>query len=71
MRRPYFGDMDLQRRMLAHEDTGSAGVIEMDVREEEVSQVAELEAVLVQHRMQAGDARRRPAVVERRTVVGL
>src|SRR5256885_9911291 len=63
--------MDLQRRMLAHEDAGSAGVIEMDVREEEVAQVLELEAALVQRIMQVRDARRRTAVVERRTVLGL
>jgi hypothetical protein len=49
--------MYLQRRMLAHEDSGCAGVIEMDVREEEVAQVPELETAFAQSRVQPLNAR--------------
>src|SRR6266568_1543202 len=43
----------------------------MDVREEEVAQVLKLEAALPQSQMEAWDARRGSAVVQRRTVLGL
>src|SRR2546429_638248 len=38
------GDMDLQAGMLADEHTGGAGVVEMDVREQQVADVAERQA---------------------------
>ena len=64
-------DVHLQRRVLAHERAGGAGVVEVDVREEQMADVAELEAALREPGLQRRDARRRPAVVEREAVVGL
>ena len=71
MRRAQLGDVHQQPGMFAHEDPGSAGVIQVDVREEEVAQVLKLEAALAQGRVQALDAGRRAAVVERGTILGL
>ena len=48
MRRAYLRDVDLQRGVLAHEDPGRAGVVEMDVGEQQVPQVLELEPALAQ-----------------------
>ena len=46
MRRAYLGDVHLQRRVLAHEHARRAGMVEMDVREQQVPQVLELEPAL-------------------------
>jgi hypothetical protein len=65
------GDVHLQLRVSAHEDAGGAGVIEVDVAEEEVAEVFELQAALLQPPLERRDATRRPAVEERQPVVGL
>ena len=57
--------------MLAHERSRGAGVVEMDVREEEAAQVAELDAARRQRVLERRKAARRAAVVEREAVVGL
>ena len=71
MRRADLRDVHLQRRVLAHERAGGAGVVEVDVREEQMADVAELEVALREPGLQRRNARRRPAVVEREAVVGL
>ena len=57
--------------MLAHERSRGAGVVEMDVREEEAAQVAELDAARRQRLLERRKAARRAAVVEREPVLGL
>ncbi len=57
--------------MLAHERPGGAGVVEVDVGEEEVSEVADLHSAGAQRAAQRGQAARRAAVEERQAVVGL
>jgi hypothetical protein len=42
--------------MLTDEDAGRAGMVEMDVREEEVAQVLELEPTLTQRGVQVLEA---------------
>ena len=63
--------MHLQRRVLADERAGGPGVVEVDVGEEEMADLAELEPSLGEARLQRRHARRRAAVEERRAVVGL
>ena len=46
VRRADLRDVNLQRRVLAHERARGAGMVEVDVREEQVPDVAELEASL-------------------------
>ena len=71
MRRADLGDVHLQRGVLPHERACGAGVVEVDVREKEVADVAQLEPSLGEAGLQGRDARRRAAVVERQPVVGL
>ena len=68
---PIPGDVDDQFGMLAHERSRGPGVVEMDVREEEAAQVAELETAGRQRLMERRKAARRAAVVEREPVLGL
>ena len=56
MRRAYLGDVDLQLGMFADENPGRAGVVEMDVGEQEVAQVLELEPTLTQRGVQVLEA---------------
>ena len=65
------GDMDGERRVLAHERPGGARVIEVDVREEEVLQVADLRAARAERVAKRREAARRTAVEEREPVVRL
>ena len=53
-----------QLRVLADEHAGRAGVVEMDVGEQQVLDVAELVPALGEPALQRGDAGRRPAVEE-------
>ena len=59
--------------MLAHERSGGPGVVEMDVREEEAAQVAELDTARRQRLMRSPPEGRirRATVVEREPVLGL
>ena len=57
--------------MLADESARGAGVVEVDVREQEVAHVAQHERALGQLPLQLRDAGRRPAVLEREPVLGL
>src|ERR1700752_839030 len=68
MRRADLGDVDLKRRMLADEDSCGSGVVEVDVREQEMAHLREREAALAQPGLQRRNARRRPAVEESGTV---
>jgi hypothetical protein len=63
--------MHLEPGMLADERAGGTGVIDVDVREEQVADVCQLEPALGEACLQRVDARRRPAVMDGRTVVGL
>jgi hypothetical protein len=71
MWRAYLGDVDLQYGVLAHENPGCAGMVEMDVGQQEVAKVLELEPPLAQGGVQALEAGRWSAVEERRPVLGL
>ena len=64
-------DVHLEPGVPADERSRSAGVVEMDVREQEVVEVGQLEPTLRQPLLEGGDACRRPAVVEREAVVRL
>ncbi len=71
MRCANLGDVHLQPRVLADEDARGAGVVEMDVRQEEVPQVAQLEPAFAQPGLERADARGRAAVEQRRAVFRL
>ena len=71
VRRADLRDVYLQRGVLAYEDPGRAGMVEMNVGEEQVAKVLELEPALAQGRVQALEACRGAAVEERRSVLGL
>jgi hypothetical protein len=70
VRRADLGDVHLQTRMLADEHARRAGVVEVDVRKQQVAHVGELEAARREPGLQFGHAGRRPAVLQRRPVVG-
>ena len=59
------------RRVLANEHTGRPRVVEVDVREEQVTDVAELEPPCAERVPQGRHAARRAAVEQRRAVVGV
>ena len=71
MRRADLGDVHLQAGVLADEHAGGAGMVEVDVREQQVPHVLQLEPALGEARLQLGDADRGPAVEERRPIRGL
>ena len=71
VRRTDLGNPDVQPGVLAHEHAGRARVVEVDVREEQVPEVAQLETALGQARLQLVDAGGGPAVEQRGPVVGL
>ena len=62
------GDPDRQLRMQPHERAGRPGVIEVDVREQQVSQLGQLDAVLAEACDEPRQRRRRPAVLQREAV---
>ncbi len=64
-------DVDLERGMLTNDRSRGAGMVEMDVGEQEVADVAELEAAGGEAVLQRREAGGRPTVEERRAVVGL
>jgi hypothetical protein len=70
VRRPDLAHVDRQLPVLPRERPRSAGVIEVDVREKEVPQVAEAEPVARQRGLERGQTRARPTVDERRLVAG-
>ena len=59
-------DVHLECRVLADDRACGAGVVEVDVGEQEVADVAELEPALGEAVLQGREAGRRPAVEERR-----
>src|SRR5215213_3051445 len=71
MRRADLRDVHLQAGVLAHEHARRARMVEVDVREQQVPQIAQLEPALREPRVQLGGARRRPTVLQREAVVGL
>ena len=71
MRRADLGDVHLQAGVLAHEHARGAGVVEVDVREQQVADVGELEAALGEPCLQLGHAGRGAAVQSARPVLGL
>ena len=71
VRRADLRDVDDQVGVLPHERPGRSGVVEVDVREEEVAQVAELDAAGRDRLAQRREAARRAAVEEREPVVRL
>jgi hypothetical protein len=71
VRRADLGDVDLKRRVLADEYAGRAGMVEVDVREEQVPEVAQLEPALGETGLEGVDRRRGPAVVQCEPVVGV
>ena len=71
VRRADLRDMDDQPGVLPHERPGRSGVVEVDMGEEEVMQVADLDAAGPERLAQRRDAARRAAVEEREPVVRL
>jgi len=71
VRRADGGDVHRQLRVFPHENAGGACVVEVDVREEQVPEVAQLETALGQARLQLVDAGGGPAVEQRGPVFGL
>ena len=71
MRRADLRDVDLQPGVLADEDAGRARVVEVDVREQQVTHVVELEPVLGEAALERRGTRRGPAVEEGRPVLGV
>jgi hypothetical protein len=68
VRRADAGDVHLQAGVLSDEDPSRSGVVEVDVREEQVAKVAELDAPIPEACPESVHARRRPAVEERGAV---
>src|SRR5262249_13683742 len=62
---------DGELRMTSHDGAGGARVIEVDVREEQVTDVRQRKTVLFQAGLETRQRRRRPAVEQRETVVRL
>src|SRR5690242_6841160 len=60
-----------QARMLPDDRAGGARVVEMDVREEQMAQVGQLEAVRSESGAEGVEGRRRPAVEQRQAVLGV
>ena len=54
VRRADLRDVNLEARMLADERARGPGVVEMDVREQQVAEVGELEAALARRSFRAG-----------------
>jgi hypothetical protein len=71
VRRADLRDMNLEVRLLADEDARGAGVVEVDVAQQQVADVGERQALLGEGLFEPGDADRRTAVVEREPVRGL
>ena len=71
VRRADLGDVHLEAWVLAHEHSSGTGVVEVDVREQQVPDVGELEPLLREAGLQLGDAGRGAAVLEREPVLGL
>ena len=61
-------DVHLQRRVLAHEHSGSARMIEVDVRQEQMPDVSKLEPACAQSGFQLLRRTTRPTVEEGRAV---
>jgi hypothetical protein len=68
MRRADRRDVHLQLRVLAHEHSCRARVVEVDVREQQVRHVLQFQSTPLQARLQGRHAGGRPAVEERRAV---
>jgi hypothetical protein len=71
VRRADLGDVDLETRVLPNEDTRGAGVVEVDVAEEEVADVGRREPARREALLECREIARRAAVEERRPVLGL
>ena len=71
VRSPDLGDVHLQAGVLADERACGAGVVEVDVREEQVPQIGQLETARCEPGLQMLDAGRGATVEERGPVVGL
>ena len=71
VRRADLRDVNDQAGVLPHQRPGRSGVVEVDVGEEEVAQVAELDPAGRDRLAQRREAARRAAVEEREPVVGL
>jgi hypothetical protein len=71
VRRADLRDVHLQARVLADEDAGRARVIEVDVAEQQMTHVAEGQGALFEGFLEARDADRGAAVVEREPSRGL
>src|SRR4051812_31702444 len=61
----------LERRVLPYEYARCAGMVEMNVAQKQVADVREREPVAGEPALQGIDGRRRPAVEDRRAVVGI
>ena len=71
VRRADLRHVDGERGMLSNEGSRRAGVVQVDVREEQVLHVAELDAAPPEGVVQGREAACRPAVEEGQAVIGL
>ena len=71
MRRADRRDVHLQRRVLADEDARRAGMVEVDVAEQQMADVGERKPAVGKPGLQRVDRRRGAAVEERGPVVGV
>jgi hypothetical protein len=63
--------VDLEAGMLPDQRSRGAGVVEVDVAQEEVADVREREVAFSETAFECRDPRRRAAVMEREAVLGL
>jgi hypothetical protein len=62
--------MDTQVGIPARDDTGGAGMVEMNVRKDEVAKILERHVPLAERRLENSQARARTAVHKRRLLAG-
>jgi hypothetical protein len=70
VRRPDLAHVDPQARVPPREDAGSAGVVEVDVREHEMAHVLQRQAVNREAVLERPETARGPAVHQCRLVAG-
>jgi hypothetical protein len=70
MRRPDLAHMHSQLRIAAGQDAGRARVVQVDVRQHEVTEILEREAMPAQRSLERPKAAARAAVDEHRLVAG-
>jgi hypothetical protein len=63
--------VNLEAGVVADEDAGRTGMVEVDVAQEQVPDVGQAEPVAFEAALEGRETRRRPAVEERRAFLGV